>query len=86
MSICSSSTTGLELLAIAACHDLLEILEDRYGRRAIIVASQLPAAQWQGLIGGQPTPMTSSTGWSTMLTGLISTARAWRTRKPGRKI
>jgi DNA replication protein DnaC len=38
------------------CHDLLEILEDRYARRSTIVTSQLPVDQWHGLIGE---PMTS---------------------------
>lgn len=43
---------GLEPLDAAARHDLLEILEDRYGRRSTIVTSQLPVDQWQALIGG----------------------------------
>ncbi len=30
---------------------LLEILEDRYGRRATLVTSQLPVARWHELIG-----------------------------------
>jgi DNA replication protein DnaC len=33
---------GLEPLDAAAPHDLLEILEDRYGRRSTIVTSQIP--------------------------------------------
>ena len=32
-------------------HDLLEILEDRYGRRSTIVTSQLPVAAWHEVIG-----------------------------------
>jgi|SRR5271166_1391854 len=32
---------GLEPLAAAAQHDLLEILEERYGRRSIVITSQL---------------------------------------------
>jgi DNA replication protein DnaC len=35
-------------------HDLLEILEDRYGSRSTIVTSQLPPAQWHDHIG-EPT-------------------------------
>jgi DNA replication protein DnaC len=31
--------------------DLLEILEDRYGRRSTIVTSQLPIADWHTVIG-----------------------------------
>lgn len=34
--------------------DLLEILEDRYGRRSTLVASQLPVKSWYELIG-EPT-------------------------------
>ena len=36
---------------LAARHDLLEILEDRYGRRSTLVTSQLPVDQWHALIG-----------------------------------
>jgi IstB-like ATP binding protein len=63
---------GLEPLDAAARHDLLEILEDRYGRRSTIVTSQLPVDQWHALIG--PTP--SSTASSITPTGSTSTARA----------
>jgi len=31
--------------------DLLEILEDRYGRRSTVVTSQLPVAAWHDAIG-----------------------------------
>jgi DNA replication protein DnaC len=41
---------GLEPLD-AALHDLLEILEERYGRRSTIVTSQLPLAAWHDVIG-----------------------------------
>jgi DNA replication protein DnaC len=41
---------GIEALTAQARHDLLEILEDRYGRRSI-VTSQLPVSDWHGLIG-----------------------------------
>ncbi len=36
---------GLE--PIDAARDLLEILDDRCGRRPVIVTSQLPVADWQ---------------------------------------
>ena len=36
---------GLEPLDAGARHDLLEILEERYGRRSTIVTSQLPAVR-----------------------------------------
>ena len=42
---------GLEPLDAQARHDLLEILEDRYGRRSTIVTSQLPVAAWHTIIG-----------------------------------
>jgi DNA replication protein DnaC len=41
---------GLEPLDAQARHDLLEILEDRYGRRSTLVTSQLPVAEWHNLI------------------------------------
>ena len=34
-----------------ARHDLLEILEERYGRRSTIITSQLSVADWHSLIG-----------------------------------
>ncbi|HQT55421.1 MAG TPA: IS21-like element helper ATPase IstB [Phenylobacterium sp.] len=42
---------GLEPLGAQGRHDLLEILEDRYGRRSTIVTSQLPVATWHTVIG-----------------------------------
>jgi len=46
-----ANASGLEPLDAAARHDLLEIMEDRYGRRSSIVTSQLPVDQWHALIG-----------------------------------
>lgn len=42
---------GLEPLDAGARHDLLEILEERYGRRSTIVTSQLPVTAWHDVIG-----------------------------------
>ena len=42
---------GLEPLDANARHDLMEILEDRYGRKSTIVTSQIPVEQWHQLIG-----------------------------------
>ena len=42
---------GLEPLDAGDRHDLLEILEDRYGRRSTIVTSQVPVELWHQLIG-----------------------------------
>lgn len=41
---------GLEPLDAMARHDLLEILEERYGRRATLVTSQLPVTAWHEVI------------------------------------
>ena len=46
-SSCSSSTTGgWRPIDAARARDLLEILDDRFGRRSAIVTSQLPVADW----------------------------------------
>jgi DNA replication protein DnaC len=42
---------GLGSLKEAQRHDLLEILEDRYGRVSTIVTSQLPSSKWHEWIG-----------------------------------
>jgi DNA replication protein DnaC len=41
---------GLEPLDAQARHDLLEILEERYGRRSTIITSQLPVENWHQVI------------------------------------
>jgi DNA replication protein DnaC len=38
-------------LGDAQRRDLLEILEDRYGRRSTLVTSQLPVKMWHDAIG-----------------------------------
>jgi hypothetical protein len=42
---------GLEPLSAQARHDLFEILEDRDGRTATIVVSQLPVERWHEMLG-----------------------------------
>ena len=42
---------GLEPLGAEQRHDLLEIVEDRYGRGATLVTSQIPVDRWHELIG-----------------------------------
>jgi len=42
---------GLEPLDAQGRHDLLEILEERYGRRSTIITSQLPIESWHQVIG-----------------------------------
>ena len=42
---------GLTPLDTQSRHDLLEILEDRYGRKSTLITSQLPVAEWHSLIG-----------------------------------
>lgn len=41
---------GLEPLDARARHDLLEILEERYGRRSTVVTSQLPTTSWHAVV------------------------------------
>jgi DNA replication protein DnaC len=41
---------GLAPLTLDAARDLLEILEDRYGRRSTMVATQIPIGEWHKLI------------------------------------
>ncbi len=45
---------GLKQPAIQERHDLLEVLEDRYGNRATLVTSQLPVKNWHAYLG-EPT-------------------------------
>ena len=42
---------GLEPLGAEQRHDLLEIVEDRYGRGATLLTSQVPVDRWHDLIG-----------------------------------
>ena len=45
---------GLQPLDATTSIALLQILEDRYGKQAIMITSQLPVAQWHDVIG-EPT-------------------------------
>lgn len=45
---------GIGALRDADRHDLLEVLEDRYGSRATLVTSQLPVPRWHEYLG-EPT-------------------------------
>ena len=45
---------GFEPLSSEQRHDLLEIVEDRYGRGATLITSQIPVDRWHDLIG-EPT-------------------------------
>jgi DNA replication protein DnaC len=42
---------GVPTLNETQRRDILEILEDRYGERATVIASQLPVASWYDVIG-----------------------------------
>ena len=42
---------ALEPIDARARHDLLEIVEERYGRRSTIFTSQIPVEQWHAVIG-----------------------------------
>ena len=50
MPIYSSDDFGLAPLADAVVRDLLEILDDRYDRRATLITSQLPLDQWHAAL------------------------------------
>ncbi len=42
---------GPERLGAQAGHDLLEALEERYGRRSTLLTSQVPVADWHAPVG-----------------------------------
>lgn len=42
---------GLAPLGDRERRDLLEVIEDRYGRKATLITSQLPVEHWHDLIG-----------------------------------
>jgi hypothetical protein len=42
---------GLEPLGAEQRHDMLEIVEERYGRGATLITSQIPVDRWHDLIG-----------------------------------
>ena len=45
---------GLQSFSAEGRRDLLEIVEQRYGRKSIVVASQIPVERWPRVIG-EPT-------------------------------
>lgn len=42
---------GLEPVQPAQCNDLLELMDDRYGKNATVMISQLPTDEWYGCVG-----------------------------------
>ena len=42
---------GIQKISAAQRNDLMEVIEDRYNRRATVIASQLPVDHWHELIG-----------------------------------
>ena len=48
---CALDDWGLVKLSAENRRDLLEVLEDRHGRRSTIATSQLPIEEWHGVIG-----------------------------------
>lgn len=42
---------GLGTVKEGQRHDLLEVMEDRYGRRSMVITSQLPVPKWHDWIG-----------------------------------
>jgi hypothetical protein len=56
---------GVKLLILCTAeqrHDLLEIVEDRYGRGATLITSQIPVDRWHDLIATplRPTPSSAA--------------------------
>ena len=45
---------GLQALTSAERRDLLEVAEERHGRRATLITSQLPVSQWHEYLGAEP--------------------------------
>ena len=46
---------GLKPLTQAERLDLLELIDDRHGRRSTLLTSQLPIAHWHAYLGDDPT-------------------------------
>ena len=46
---------GLKHLTQAERLDLVELIDDRHGRRSTLVTSQLPIAHWHAYLGEDPT-------------------------------
>jgi len=44
---------GPEQMTVSQRRDLMEIVDDRYGRKATVVTSQLPVEKWYDIIGDQ---------------------------------
>ena len=42
---------GPEPLGADQRRDLLEIVEERYGRKSLLITSQVPVADWHAIIG-----------------------------------
>jgi len=42
---------GPEVLTVEQRRDLLEIVEDRYNARSLVITSQIPISQWYDIIG-----------------------------------
>ena len=55
---------GLAPIDTARARDLLEILDDRIGRRSVVVTSQLPVADWHRQLTIPPSPTPFSTASS----------------------
>ena len=54
---------GLEPLGPEQRHDMLEIVEDRYGRGATLITSQIPVDRWHDLIGTSPKRQRTDRDW-----------------------
>jgi hypothetical protein len=70
---------GLEPLGPEQRRDMLEIVEDRYGRGATLITSQIPVDRWHDLIG-EPTLADASIALFTTPTACSSAATACASR------
>ncbi len=71
---------ALEPIDAQARNDLLEIVEERYGRRSIIFTSQIPVDQWHAVIGDPTYAAPSSI--ASFTTPIGSTSKAKASEKP----
>ncbi|MGG5905031.1 IS21-like element helper ATPase IstB [Sphingobacterium daejeonense] len=46
---------GLQALDVQDRESLMDIIDDRHGKRSTIISSQIPVAAWQEIIGGEGT-------------------------------
>ena len=76
---------GPDRLTASQRRDLMEIVEDRYGRGSTLITSQLPVDTGTTSSASPPSPTPSSIASSTTPTGSSSTARRCASSKPAKR-